>query len=349
MQDKEEKINFFKRVIISIKDFEKYQFFAAETVGKAIKYLALLMVIFTVVISAIFTYKFSVSINNAINYFEENISEVSYKENYLSVNSGEEIILKNEKEVMPIVIINTNATQENIEKYKDELNRYENGIIILNDRIIYKNVMLSQNMEYTYENIANNYNISEFNKQDITNLIQTVNQINLYISFFIVVFIYMFIIYFTSTLIDVVIIGVLGFIFARIVSVKLRYKATFNMGAYALTLPIILNLIYIVVNAFTGFTIEYFQWMYTTISYIYMIVAILMIKADLINRQAELMKIVEEQEKVKQEIEEQERKKEEEKKKEPKDTKEPEEKKEEKKEDKKQKDGNVGDEGLAPQ
>lgn len=349
MQDKEEKVSFFKRIILSIKDFEKYQFFATETVGKAVKYLALLMIIFTAIISITFTYKFGVSVNNAVNYFEENINEVTYKENNLSVNSGEEIILQNEDELMPIVIINTQATEENIEKYKDEISKYENGIIILSNKVIYKNEMLSQSMEYKYEDIAQNYNINEFNKEDVLSLIKSINQINLYISFFIVVFLYMFIIYFTSTLIDVVMLGVLGFIFARIVGIKLRYKATFNMGVYALTLPIILNLIYIVVNAFTGFTIQYFQWMYTTISYIYMIVAILMIKADLINKQAELMKIVEEQEKVREELKEQERKKEEEKKKEPKDTKEPEEKKENKKEDKKQKDGNVGDEGLAPQ
>lgn len=113
------------------------------------------------------------------------------------------------------------------------------------------------------------------------------------------------------------------------------------MGVYALTLPILLNIIYIVVNTFTGLEIKYFSWMYTTISYIYMIVAILMIKTDLINRQVELMKIIEEQEKVKKEIEEQKRKKEEEKKKEPKDDNE--EEKEQKKKEKKEGNSSVGD------
>ena len=81
--------------------------------------------------------------------------------------------------------------------------------------------------------------------------------------------------------------------------------------------PIILNAIYIVVNLFTGFEVKYFQWMYATISYIYIIIAILMIKTDLINRQIELQKIYEEQEKVKKELEEQRRKEEEEKKQDP--------------------------------
>ena len=259
------------------------------------------------------------------------------------------MIIESGEEVVPIVIINTMATEEQENEYKNKLEQYENGIILLNDRIIYKNEMLNQNIEYKYQDIADTYQITEFTKEEISDFIANFDMTRLYSSFFFIITIYMFILYFTSTLVDAFMLAVLGFIVARIIGIKIKFKASFNMGVYALTLPIILNLIYIVVNAFTGFTIEYFQWMYTTISYIYMIVAILMIKADLINRQAELMKIVEEQEKVKQEIEEQERKKEEEKKKEPKDTKEPEEKKEEKNEDKKQKDGNVGDEGLAPQ
>ena len=42
--------------------------------------------------------------------------------------------------------------------------------------------------------------------------------------------------------------------------------------------------------------------MYSTISYIYVIVAILMIKTDFINRQKELIKLAEEQEKIKEEL-----------------------------------------------
>lgn len=204
---------------------------------------------------------------------------------------------------------------------------------MLNDRIIYKNQLLSQNIEYMYKDIASTYNVSEFNKEDVLGFISNVNNMNLYVSFFFVTTIYMFILYFTSTLVDAVMVGVLGYIVARIIGMKIRFKAVFNMGVYSLTLPIILNLIYIVVNMFTGFEVRYFQWMYTTISYIYMIVALLMIKTDLINRQAELMKIVEEQEKVKKEIEEQERKKKEEEKKDTKDDDNKEEKKDKKKKD----------------
>lgn len=172
--------------------------------------------------------------------------------------------------------------------------------------------MLSKELEYLYKDIGNIYGISEFGKEDILKFIDNNNNITLYINFFIISTIYMFLLYFISTILDVIMLAILGAIVSRIMGIKIRFKATFNMGVYALTLPIILNLIYIIVNSFTGFEVRYFNWMYTTISYIYMIVAILMIKADFINKQAELMKIIEEQEKVRQEIQERENKKKEE-------------------------------------
>lgn len=257
----------------------------------------------------------------------------------------------NNEEVLQIIIINTNAENDIENEYKNKINKYENGIVLLGDKVIYKNSMLSQNIEYSYENILNSYNVREFEKQDVEDFINSINTIGLYSGFVLFVTMYMFIIYFISTLIDAFMLAILGFILARIIGIKIKFKATFNMGIYALTLPIILNLIYLVINTFTGFTVRYFQWMYTTISYIYVIVAILIIKTDLINRQIELMKIVEEQERVKKELEERERtEKEKKEREEHKENKDDDEKQKQKKKDKKDKeDKGIEDSGLAPQ
>lgn len=256
----------------------------------------------------------------------------------------------NEKEALQIIIVNTNATNELENEYENKVSKYQNGIILLNNKVIYKNDMLNQNLEYSYETILNAYGVQEFEKQDVLNFTNSINGIGLYSGFVLFVTMYMFTIYFISTLIDALMLGILGFVLARIIGIKIKFKATFNIGIYALTLPIILNIIYLVVNSFTGFTIRYFEWMYTTISYIYVIVAILIIKTDLINRQIELMKIVEEQEKVKKELEEQERRKKEEKEKEEhKDNKDNEEKPKEKKKEKNKKDNGIEGSGLAPQ
>lgn len=149
------------------------------------------------------------------------------------------------------------------------------------------------------------------NKSEFIDLISGTNIMYVYLLFGLTIFIYMFIVYLVSNLVDAVILGALGYVFARIVKLRLKFKATFIMGIYALTLPIILNLIYIVVNTLTGFTISYFQWMYTTISYIYIAVAILMIKTEIINQKLQLMKIEQIQKEIpKEEIVEEENKKE---------------------------------------
>ena len=252
----------------------------------------------------------------------------------------------NDEEALQIIIINTNAENELENEYKNKINKYENGIVLLSNKVIYKNSMLSKNIEYSYEDILNSYNIQEFDKQDILDFVNSINGIGVYSGFTLFITIYLFIIYFISTLIDALMLGILGFILARVIGIKIKFKATFNIGIYALTLPIILNLIYLVINSFTGFTIRYFGWMYNTISYIYVIVAILIIKTDLINRQMELMKILQEQEKVKKEIEEKEQKE--------KEQKERDEHKENKDNNEKQKkkdkeDNGIEDSGLAPQ
>ncbi|MCI9287113.1 MAG: DUF1189 family protein [Clostridia bacterium] len=259
------------------------------------------------------------------------------------------MIFTNNDEALQIIIINTNAENDLENEYINKINKYENGIVLLKDKLIYKNNILSQNIEYSYENILNFYDIQEFEKQDVLNFVNSINGIGLYSGFVLFIGMYMFVIYFISTLIDAFMLAILGFVLARIIGVKIKFKATFNIGVYALTLPIILNLIYIVINAFTGFTIRYFQWMYTTISYIYVIVSILIIKTDLINRQMELMKIIEEQEKVKKELEEKERQeKEKREREEHKENNDDDEKtKQKKKKDKE--DNGIEDSGLAPQ
>lgn len=341
----EEKIGFLKRIYLAIKEFDFYGIFAAEKLSVSIKYLLGIILIFVLVVSGVFLYQFHTSVQGAINYFNNNIEELSFSEGVLEINKGDKIEIQNEKEILQYVVIDTDAGQEEIKKYEQAVLSFDNGMIILNDKIIYKNEILAQSMEYKYADIIANYPVSTFNKQDVVNVISSIDMTSLYVSIFIVMFIYLYVIYIATTFVDIVMLGVLGFIVARIAGMRIRFKACFNIGGYALTLPVLLNLLYIVVNNLTGFTIEYFSWMYTTVSYIYVIVAILIIKTDFMNKQAELMKIIEEQEKVRQEIkekEEEERKKEEEKKKEDNEPKE--EKKRGKKEEKP-----LGDDGLAPQ
>ena len=320
---------FFKTVLKSIKDFDKYEQFGLEGMGRTCLYLLQMVAIITIIVVAVLIYQFSTTMQSAVIYFNDNVQEMSYTDGILTVNSNQKLEVDTNSTIAQKIIVDTSdLTDEQIEQYRTDLNDLNSGIILLKDKILIKNEMLTAITETTYTDILSQYNITNLDKQSVLDYIYD-NQSQVYISVAIVEFIYMFAIYLTSILMDTLVLALLGLIVSRIAGMKIKFSACFSMGVHALTLPIILNILYIILNAFTGYTIKYFQIMYTAISYIYMVAAILIIKSDYIKRQMELDKLKSEQEKVRAELD---RQKEE-------DRKEEEKRKEEKKEQKEKESG----------
>ena len=326
-----EKLSIIKKVRISIFDFDGYQELAAEKISRTIGYIVLLILIFAIIISLTYTFQFNALIGNVREYINNEISEIKYEnyelsiipnekqvssENQVQGNQEDEVnnepAIEDEQKVMKIdsnelipakIIINTETTaEEEIQANINEISSSQNGILILKNRIIIKNEFSTNLSEYTYKTISEQYNINKIDKTEILNMLsgQAINRV--LIIFFITILLYMFIIYVSTMLIDILLLVVLTYIVARISGLRLKYSAIYNIASYSLTLPVILNMIYFVVNRLTGFTIQYFQIMYTALASIYIITAILMIKSDVIKKQIELNKIIEEQEKVKQEL-----------------------------------------------
>ena len=155
--------------------------------------------------------------------------------------------------------------------------------------------------------------INEFKKQDVVNYVNSSQIVTLYVSVFLTVFVYAFIMYLLTTISNAVLLSFFGYITTLLARIKIRYAAIFNMSVYALTLSIILNMLYVAINIFITFNMEYFQVMYVAVAAIYLVAAILILKTEFIKQQFELAKIAEAQEIVKKEIEEQEQKDKEEK------------------------------------
>ena len=328
-QQTKKRDGFFKTVLKSIKDFDKYEQFGLEGMGRTCLYLLQMVAIITIIVVAVLIYQFSTTMQSAVIYFNDNVQEMSYTDGILTVNSNQKLEVDTNSTIAQKIIVDTSdLTDEQIEQYRTDLNDLNSGIILLKDKILIKNEMLTAITETTYTDILSQYNITNLDKQSVLDYIYA-NQLQVYISVAIVEFIYMFAIYLTSILMDTLILALLGLIVSRIAGMKIKFSACFSMGVHALTLPIILNILYIILNAFTGYTIKYFQIMYTAISYIYMVAAILIIKSDYIKRQMELDKLKSEQEKVRAELD---RQKEE-------DKKEEEKRKEEKKEQKEKESG----------
>ena len=315
--EEENKISFWKKIKISIFGLEEYQKLATQRVGKSIGYLAKLMLIFVFLISLVVTYRFSTVVNQVKQYVENEVEEIHFEENKLTVkpkDEGNQAIIAEEDELLngKIIIDTGDLNEEQVTKYEEAVKGYSNGMIILKDKIIFKTGITAMSTTMSYQDISQRYHIVKLDKQDITNMLSGTMIWTIYITFFITMAIYLFIIYFSTVLVDALLYSILGYITGVFSRLRFKYSATYNIAVHSLTLPIILNLVYMIVNQLTGYTIQYFSIMYMAITCIYIITSILMIKSDMIKQQMELSKIISEQEKIKQELARQEQEKKEE-------------------------------------
>ena len=312
--EEEVKISFWKKLKISIFGLEDYKKLVVQKTSKTISYIVILMLIFTFFLTLAITYRFSEKVSKVKQYIEQNIETLDFDNGKISITKKENDIISTDELIDGKVIIDTtdNLTNEQINKYEEEIKNCYNGVIILQDKVILKTNMSSVLTTISVKDIANQLNLVKFEKQDLMNFLSESNVYKVYVAFYIVMFIYLFVIYLSTVLLDAILYSFVGCITGILSNLRIRFRNIYNIAIYSLTLPIILNLIYIIVNILTGYTIKYFNILYMAITCIYVIAAILIIKSDIIKQQIELSKIMQEQEKVKQEMEEKERRKREE-------------------------------------
>ena len=284
----ENKIGFFKRLFLSITDFESYQKFAMEKTKTAVFYLFKLILLFSVIITMVMLYIFTTSFQGAKKYIETDLPEFVYENNTLSIVE-ESVLLEDEKSIPQIVIIDTNIKNdmENIEKIS--LNKF--GVGVFAQRIVVNANGL--NLQYSYVELGEILNIQTLNKQELITKLNNTNYTAILIALFVLITIALFILYLGWILLDAIVIALLGHIMSKIYVINLRFSSALNISLHSLSLPIILNIIYIIINLLTGFTMKYFDAMYTSITCIYAITALLIIKTNLIKKQIELQKILE--------------------------------------------------------
>lgn len=335
MKEKEKvvNINFFKKIWYSITKFEKYPEMASEGLKKATIYLILLtavIAIFSMIGSLIET-------NNMMQelaiYIQDNIPEFIIDNGKLEMEITEPIIIEEIQEMnIDKIVINPLAETEE-QKSQSESENLTNGIILFlfKDQIVLETKSENDQIlkqEYTYSEFIANYtgeNTETFNKTELVQYITEGKMAQFYSKYAVSLFIYLFVANIIIAIFDAIEIAILGLITTSFARIKMKFSAIYNMAIYSLTLPMILNILYIIVNYFTDFTIAYFQVAYITIAYIYLAATIFIMKDDYIKKMQEVYKIKQEQKKVREEMKEQERENDKEEK--------PENQKEDKKED----------------
>lgn len=298
------KINFFKRIWYSISKIEKYPDMAAEGFKRALGYLVKIVAILTVVVCIGMIYQTNNLIQKGVSYLQNEFPEFSYKDGILDVVSDEMVKVTSDESFIGKAIVDTKIDEENkINQYINEVTENGEGIIVLKDRVIIKNSSVAGTISYAYKDTFEQMGISEFTKQDVINYANSTQIMSLYVSLFLTIFIYSFIMYFLTTISNVVLLSVFGYITTLLARIKMRYVAIFNMSVYAITLSVILNMLYIGLNTFVSFNMEYFQVMYIAVAATYLVAAILILKADFMKKQAELTKISETEKNIEEETE----------------------------------------------
>lgn len=303
----QKKLGFFKKLYYSITKFEKYPEMAAEGTASAFKYLVQLMILFSIIVSIGLVIELHETIKKGTDYIQNQLPDFYFNNGILNMDSNEVIRIDSEIPTIDQIIIDTNTDSEDqIEEYLNSIPSDNTGVVLLKDKAIIKAIETNQKVEYSFSEILNNMNFNNdtISKQDIVEYLTEKGVLSIYLMFFVLVIVYVFIIYSISVLVDTLLIAVLGNITVLFTKLKLKFSAVYNMAVYALTLSIILNAIYIAVNSITGFKMSYFQIMYTSIAYVYLVAAIFLIRLDFEKKQTELMEIMKEQEKIRQEMKE---------------------------------------------
>ncbi len=354
-EEKQEKNNtlkqgFFQKVWNSITKIEKYPDMAAEGLGRAFTYICKIVAILAIVLCLGTLYQTHQMLQEGMRYLKEEFPEFTYKEGRLDVSSDERLTISEEDSYVGRTIIDTKTEEEQvINQYILEIEKSGSGMIILKDKVILKNGAIAGTINYQYGELLQQIGITEFTKQNVIDYANSFQIISLYISVFITIFAYSFIMYLLTTLSNAVFLSVFGFLTTWMARIKMRFLAVFNMSIYALTLSIFLNILYITVNIFTDFNMEYFQVMYVSVAAIYLVAAIFILKTEFVKQQMELMKILQAQEMVKKEMEEKEQEEKQEQEKKERQEKDKREEKEQKKNQKEDKEKQEDVDGGEPQ
>ena len=282
--EKELRLSFFRRMKMSIFDFDKYHIIASEGLGRAMMYLIKLMLLFALVMSAASIIKVSQLLDQGIEYFSSNVPNFYFENNEFVLDSETDVTIENH-EYTDFKIILTNS-----ETYSEDEIRDFDGLAVAFTK---KHVLLKQQNStsittQTYEELVNTIDLNEINKDYIVNMFSGENSYNILANIFAVIFISTFLTYFLTAILDTIALSLLGFIVSRLIRIPFKYGALYSLSISAITLPVILNAIYLIVNMFTGFVIPYFQIMYTLIAYVYLIAALLIMRSEIIKKKVQI-------------------------------------------------------------
>lgn len=282
------KIGFFSRMKKAVFNFDEYEKFIVEPTKKTFAYFSKLIIIFSFVITIALMYVLNNYIVDFFNVLKTEFPQFSITNNELKIEQKNEFTHYFEDLNLQVIMNENEVT--------DITTDYENSLILLKNKMIVKFGNISQNIYYQ------DSDMNGFTNEVIVENFKNENKLMLFIIFGGTMFLTNFMTYAIILLLDIIALAIMGLIINIAIKTAFKFAELFKISTYAMTLPIILYLIYSMVNVLFGITIEYFNLGYKAISYIYLITVLLTMKSDIIKNMQELQYVIEEQKKVREEI-----------------------------------------------
>lgn len=294
-------MNFFKKFLNSIINFESYKDFHLENSKKPILYLLKLCLLTSTIFCIVLFY-------------------LVYSKSILIENDA------------MLIIVDINASQEKIEQYKEDANEYSNSYLFVKDKLIYKTASTEEVIPY-YDTQD-----STLDNQGTISSVDSTNKISIFIVMFVIVSIVTGLFYFIAQLIYILMLSIFGVLSKNILKLNLGYSSIFNISVYGFSLSIILELIFNIISITTNFVVSNLDTMMMAVGYVYVLTALITIRNNMLNMQLEYSKLKMATEQGPIDIEKEEKEEKEEKKENPRDKDDDKDKEQDKDKDKKTKD-----------
>lgn len=305
--EENKKLNWFQRFYMAVFKIEDYHMFFAEKWTKALGYFTILTLLVACMFSVVSSLDFSSKFERGYSFFKT-LPEFEYKDEKISENvyaSGYD------EEFSTFFVMDTNKDYEEYSEV-EKISKEEHGNNFIDSSVhvfVYKSKAFinyyGSIFKLDYKDNLDAQGITEFSRNEIVDVLENGGKNQVYIFYYIFSVVTNFISIFVTFILDIIMLAIFADIIGMLVcKVKIKFREGFALGTYAVTLPILISLIYSIVNYFTGFYMEYISYMTLIIEYVYVVAVIFMIKTDRIKMQEELAKIEITRAEVAQELEE---------------------------------------------
>ncbi|MFH0838816.1 MAG: DUF1189 domain-containing protein [Candidatus Omnitrophota bacterium] len=245
----ENKIDFFTKIIRSIISKSFYRDVKSQSFSVGFKYLLTFFLIITVILSVRFSFVLTSGTNFIADWISTNIPDITIKNGEVS-SPAEQPYLKGTNEF--VFILDTTGQVSAIAP------EYKAGILVLKNKIMHK-----QSEVETREYDLSKTPFFVLNKT----VIDRVKKIFIWVTIpLMVIFLYLY--YIVISLGKILGFSLLTLIINKAGKLKLNYRGLLNIGAFSLTLPVILGT---AVDA-SGMRIPYFWVMHLGVYVLYLVI-----------------------------------------------------------------------------